>query len=201
MRTISIPDGDHPHRPSVGNFRSRTLCQMAFGALRYLSGWFENTEFVLHRDPYRQAKSLVTSRISVCRSSREGRCGRCEDRGIRAIIGSGFGDIFLPVFSERNPSHRRRSIDRRLSAAEFENTQGAGRYSVDLEAQTITSPSERHIFEIDPRRAPMLKASMKCLADVGSRRQILAFQASDRAARRGIHFAMTSAECLSNMDR
>ena len=40
-----------------------------------------------------------------------------------------------------------------VETAEIGATQGAGRITVDLEAQTILSPSGRqHPFEIDPRR-------------------------------------------------
>ena len=64
-----------------------------------------------------------------------------QEMGIRAIIGSGFGDIFfancfqngiLPIV-----------VDKEIVdglAAEIEITQGAGRIGIDLEAQTITSP-------------------------------------------------------------
>jgi 3-isopropylmalate/(R)-2-methylmalate dehydratase small subunit len=119
-----------------------------------------------------------------------------QELGIRAIIGSGFGDIFfancfqngiLPIV-----------VDKEIVdglAAEVELSQGAGRISVDLETQTIMSPSgKRHRFEIDPRRrAGLLEGLDEVLLTLRRDDEIRAFQASDRAQRPWIHFAGTSA--------
>jgi 3-isopropylmalate/(R)-2-methylmalate dehydratase small subunit len=116
--------------------------------------------------------------------------------GIRAIIGSGFGDIFfancfqngiLPIV-----------VDKEIVdglAAEVESTQGAGHIGVDLQEQTITSPSgKRHSFEIDPRRRTGLLEGLDEVALTLQRDdEIRAFQAADRAARPWIHFARKSA--------
>ena len=180
----------------VGNSVRGTLGKWAFGALRYLPDGSENPEFILNREPYRQAEILVTGPNFGCGSSREGAVWSLQERGIRAIIGSGFGDIFfancfqngiLPIV-----------VDQEIVdglAAEVENTQGAGRISVDLEAQTITSPSgKRHGFEIDPRRrAGLLGGLDEVLLTLQRDDEIRAFQASDRAARPWIHFARKSA--------
>jgi 3-isopropylmalate/(R)-2-methylmalate dehydratase small subunit len=112
--------------------------------------------------------------------------------GIRAVIGSGFGDIFyancfqngiLPVVLDKA------TIDG--LAAEIEASQGAGRLSVDLQEQTVTSPSGvRHGFEIDPRRrAGLLEGLDEISQTLRREHEIRAFQASDRAARPWIHFA------------
>jgi 3-isopropylmalate/(R)-2-methylmalate dehydratase small subunit len=180
----------------VGNSVRGTLGKWAFGALRYLPDGSENPEFILNREPYRQAEILVTGPNFGCGSSREGAVWALQEMGIRAIIGSGFGDIFfancfqngiLPIV-----------VDKEIVdglAAEVEHTQGAGRVSVDLEEQTITSPSgTRHRFEIDPRRRAGL---LEGLDEVGTTlqrdEQIRAFQAVDRAERPWIHFARKSA--------
>jgi 3-isopropylmalate/(R)-2-methylmalate dehydratase small subunit len=108
------------------------------------------------------------------------------------VIGSGFGDIFfancfqngiLPII-----------VDKEIVdglAAEIELTQGAGRISVDLEAQTILSPSgQQHHFEIDPRRrAGLLEGLDEVLMTLKRDDEIRAFQAADRAQRPWIHFA------------
>jgi 3-isopropylmalate/(R)-2-methylmalate dehydratase small subunit len=80
-------------------------------------------------------------------------------------------------------------------AAEVEATQGAGRISIDLKAQTIVSPSgKQHKFEIDPRRREGLLQGLDEVALTLQRdNEIRAFQASDRAARPWIHFARKSA--------
>src|SRR5947207_10000340 len=138
----------------VGNSIRGTLGKWAFGALRYLPDGSENPEFILNREPYRSAEILITGPNFGCGSSREGAVWSLQEMGIRAVIGSSFGDIFfancfqngiLPII-----------VDKEIVdglAAEVERTQGAGRISVDLEAQAITSPSgKQHSFEIDPRR-------------------------------------------------
>jgi 3-isopropylmalate/(R)-2-methylmalate dehydratase small subunit len=180
----------------VGNSVRGTLGKWAFGALRYLPDGSENPEFILNREPYRQAEILVTGPNFGCGSSREGAVWALQEMGIRAIVGSGFGDIFfancfqngiLPIV-----------VDKEIVdglAAEVEHTQGAGRISVDLEEQTITSPSgTRHRFEIDPRRrAGLLEGLDEVASTLRRDEEIQAFQAADRTERPWIHFARKTA--------
>jgi 3-isopropylmalate/(R)-2-methylmalate dehydratase small subunit len=180
----------------VGNSIRGTLSKWAFGSLRYLPDGSENPEFILNREPYRQAEILITGPNFGCGSSREGAVWSLQEMGIRAIIGSGFGDIFfancfqngiLPILVDKE------IVDN--LAAEVEHSQGAGRISVDLEAQTIISPSGKQIrFEIDPRRRTGLLGGLDEVALTLQRDdEIHAFQAADRAARPWIHFAGKSA--------
>jgi 3-isopropylmalate/(R)-2-methylmalate dehydratase small subunit len=180
----------------VGNSIRGTLGKWAFGSLRYLPDGSENPAFILNREPYRQAEILVTGPNFGCGSSREGAVWSLQEMGIRAIIGSGFGDIFfancfqngiLPIVVEKE------IVDQ--LAADIEATQGAGKISIDLEAQTIVSPSgARHTFEIDPRRREGLLQGLDEVALTLQRdKDIRAFQAADRAERPWVHFARTSA--------
>jgi 3-isopropylmalate/(R)-2-methylmalate dehydratase small subunit len=180
----------------VGNSVRGTLGKWAFGSLRYLPDGSENPEFILNREPYRQAEILVTGPNFGCGSSREGAVWALQEMGIRVVIGSGFGDIFfancfqngiLPIVVDKD------TVDR--LAAEVEHTQGAGRIGIDLQEQTITSPSgNRHHFEIDPRRrAGLLEGLDEVALTLQRDDEIRAFQASDRAARPWIHFARKSA--------
>jgi 3-isopropylmalate/(R)-2-methylmalate dehydratase small subunit len=176
----------------VGNAVRGSLGKWAFGSLRYLPDGAENPEFILNREPYRQAEILVTGPNFGCGSSREGAVWALQEMGIRAVIGSSFGDIFfancfqngiLPVV-----------VDKEIVdglAAEIEITQGAGRIGIDLEQQTITSPTgKRHHFEIDPRRRAGLLGGLDEIASTLQRDdEIRAFQAADRAGRPWIHFA------------
>jgi 3-isopropylmalate/(R)-2-methylmalate dehydratase small subunit len=180
----------------VGNSVRGTLGKWGFGSLRYLPDGSENPEFILNREPYRQAEILITGPNFGCGSSREAAVWSLQEMGIRAIIGSGFGDIFfancfqngiLPIV-----------VDKEIVdglAAEVENTQGSGRIGVDLQEQTITSPSGvRHNFEIDPRRrAGLLEGLDEIALTLRREHEIQAFQASDRAERPWIHFARKSA--------
>jgi 3-isopropylmalate/(R)-2-methylmalate dehydratase small subunit len=180
----------------VGNSVRGSLGRWAFGSLRYLPDGSENPEFILNREPYRQAEILVTGPNFGCGSSREGAVWSLGEFGIRAIIGSGFGDIFfancfqngiLPVVVDKE-------IVESL-AADIEATQGAGKVSIDLEAQTIVSPSGRQFdFEIDPRRREGLLQGLDEVAQTLQREaDILAFQSADRGARPWVHFARTNA--------
>jgi 3-isopropylmalate/(R)-2-methylmalate dehydratase small subunit len=112
--------------------------------------------------------------------------------GIRAIIGCSFGDIFvancfqngiLPIIIDKEV------VDE--LAAEVQATQGAGGMSVDLEAQTITSPSGRQrSFEIDPRRREgLLRGLDEVSLTLRRNDEIKAFQAADRAVRPWIYSA------------
>ena len=176
----------------VGNSIRGTLGKWAFGSLRYLPNGAENPEFILNREPYRNAEVLITGPNFGCGSSREGAVWSLQEMGIRAIIGSGFGDIFfancfqngiLPIV-----------VDTQIvdgMAMEVEHSQGAGRVRIDLEEQTITSPTGKvHRFEIDPRRrAGLLKGLDEIALTLQRDAEIRAFQAADRTERPWIHFA------------
>src|ERR1043166_5749646 len=153
----------------VGNSVRGNLGKWGFGSLRYLPDGSENPEFILNREPYRQAEILITGPNFGCGSSREAAVWSLQEMGIRAIIGSGFGDIFF--------------------ANCFQN--GILPIGVDLQEQTITSPSGvRHRFEIDPRRrAGLLEGLDEIALTLRREHEIQAFQAADRAERPWIHFA------------
>src|ERR1700751_2870086 len=117
----------------VGNSVRGTLGKWAFGSLRYLPDGSENPAFILNREPYRQAEILVTGPNFGFGSSREGGVWWRQERAIRAIIGSGFGDIFfancfqngiLPIVVDKGIVHS--------LAADIEATQGAGGVRIDL---------------------------------------------------------------------
>jgi 3-isopropylmalate/(R)-2-methylmalate dehydratase small subunit len=176
----------------VGNSARGSLGKWAFGALRYLPDGSENPEFILNREPYRQAEILVTGPNFGCGSSREGAVWSLQEHGIRAVIGSSFGDIFfancfqngiLPIIVDKQ------TVDN--LAAEIEATQGAGKVSIDLEAQTITTPQGKTLrFDIDPRRREgLLEGLDEVMQTLQRDHEIRAFQAADRAARPWIHLA------------
>src|SRR6202035_1801666 len=180
----------------VGNSIRGTLGKWAFGSLRYLPDGSENPEFILNREPYRNAEVLITGPNFGCGSSREGAVWSLQEMGIRAIIGSGFGDIFfahcfqngiLPIVVDKEV------VD--SLAAEVEHSQGAGGIGTDLEAPTINSPSGKQIRSaIDPRRRTGLLGGLDEVALTLQRDdEIRAFQAADRAVRPWIHFAGKSA--------
>ena len=176
----------------VGNSVRGTLGRWCFRALRYGPDGSENPDFILNRPPYRDAQILITGPNFGCGSSREAAVWALQEMGIRAVVGSSFGDIFrnncfqngvLPVVLD--PATVQSLAD------EVEASQGAGRVTVDLAAGLVVSPSgARHAFEIEPRRRTAL---LEGLDEIGLtlRREpeIAGFQARDRARRPWIHFA------------
>src|SRR3984885_11532449 len=78
----------------VGNSIRGTLGKWAFGSLRYLPDGSENPDFILNREPYRRAEILIAGHNFGCGSSREPAVWALQEMGIRAVIASGFGDIF-----------------------------------------------------------------------------------------------------------
>lgn len=180
----------------VGNGVRGSLGKWAFGALRYLPDGTENPEFILNREPYRAAQILVTGPNFGCGSSREGAVWALQEQGIRAVIGSSFGDIFfancfqngvLPVV-----------VDKALVAtiaAEVLASQGAGRVGIDLEAETITTPSGAvHHFDIDPRRrAGLIEGLDEIMMTLRRDTDIRAFQSADRKRRPWIYLERQTA--------
>ena len=180
----------------VGNSVRGTLGKWAFGSLRYLPDGSENPEFILNREPYRKAEVLVTGPNFGCGSSREGAVWSLQELGVRALIGSSFGDIFFANCFQNGilPIVVDKAIVDGL-AAEIEATQGAGRIGIDLREQKITSPSgKQHRFEMDPRRrAGLLEGLDEVALTLRRDDEIRAFQAADRGERPWIHFSRKSA--------
>jgi 3-isopropylmalate/(R)-2-methylmalate dehydratase small subunit len=124
-----------------------------------------NPDFVLNQPRYQGAEILLARDNFGCGSSREHAVWALMDYGIRAVIAPSFADIFyqnsiknglLPVVLERAV------VDRLFR--ETEATEGY-RLSVDLPAQTVTTPSgEAFRFEIDPAAKQRL---LEGLDDIG----------------------------------
>ena len=124
-----------------------------------------NPDFVLNQSRYQGAQILLTRKNFGCGSSREHAPWALLDYGFRAIIAPSFADIFfnncfkngiLPiVLSEAQ-------VDQLFS--EVEANEGY-QLSVDLEAQTVTTPSgEAFSFEVGPFRKHCL---LNGLDDIG----------------------------------
>ena len=140
----------------IGHKRGE-LGRFCFEPWRYTGDGTENPEFVLNQARYRAAKILVAGDNFGCGSSREHAVWSLADFGFRCIIAPSFGDIFywncfqngvLPI---RLPEEQVKEI-----AAEIETAEKPF-VTVDLEAQTITTPSGLNIaFAADPERRDAL---------------------------------------------
>ncbi|HVI31849.1 3-isopropylmalate dehydratase small subunit [Phenylobacterium sp.] len=118
----------------------------------------EKPDFVLNRPEYRGAGVLVTGDNFGCGSSREHAPWALMDFGIRCVVSTSFADIFY------NNCFQNGLLPVVLKADEVQQLMDEARggnhvVSVDLETQTVTSPSGASFrFEIDPqRKEKMLK--------------------------------------------
>lgn len=114
------------------------LGRYAFHDRRYDAQGQEVPDFILNRDPWRQAGILVAGPNFGCGSSREQAPWAIQDLGIRCIIAPSFGEIF------RGNCYRNGMLP--VTVGEVEHAAlladaGAGAsLHVDLTARTITRP-------------------------------------------------------------
>lgn len=167
----------------VGNSIRGKLGRWCFTALRYLPDGSENPEFVLNREPYRQAEILLTGENFGCGSSREAAVWSIQEMGIRCVIGSSFGDIFfnncfqnglLPVLLDKDVVES--------LAREVAESQGAGRIFVDLAEGIVTAPSGKiYPFTVEAKRRDAL---LEGLDEIGTtlrhEGEISTYQSRDR---------------------
>ena len=124
-----------------------------------------NPDFVLNQPRYQGARILLARENFGCGSSREHAPWALLDYGFRVIIAPSFADIFynncfkngiLPIVLDAG------TVDRLFKEVE---AQPGYQLSVDLEAQTLTTPSGEVIpFEVDPFRKYCL---LNGLDDIG----------------------------------
>lgn len=110
-----------------------------------------NEHFVLNMEPFKNAEILLVRENFGCGSSREHAPWALEDYGFKVLIAPSFADIFynncfkngiLPVV-----------LDSETVDSLFQEFGPGYQLTVDLEAQTITTPSGSVIqFEIDASR-------------------------------------------------
>lgn len=151
---------------------------------RYDSADKEKPDFILNREPYRDAKILLAGDNFGCGSSREHAPWSLDDFGIRCVIAPGFADIFfnncvkngvlLIVMEEAK-------VNELLALAD--NPQSC-EMTVDLEAQSIALADGSSVsFEIESFRKHRL---MNGLDDIEITLQkdaeISAFEAKQKAA-------------------
>ena len=129
-----------------------------FDEMRYTQDGQEIADFVLNQPAYREAQIIVAGDNFGCGSSREHAPWALMDFGIMAVISTSFADIFnnncfnnglLPVVLKPEE----------IAVLMDEAKGGNHMVSIDLEAQTVISPSGKTFaFQIDPvRKDKMLR--------------------------------------------
>jgi len=140
-------------------------------------------DFVLHREPYTNAKILVALENFGCGSSREHAPWALADFGIASVIAPSFADIFynncfkngiLPVVLPRA------DVDTLIQHAQSTSNS----ITVDLPSQTVKAGNHEFQFTLDPFRKHCL---MNGLDDIGLTLEkaafISSFEAKTRAER------------------
>jgi len=150
----------------------------------------ESPDFILNQEPYRRAQILLSGDNFGCGSSREHAVWALSEWGIRAIITSGFGNIFYGncVLNGILPVVLDAGIVEKL-AAQVEVDPTNNQIAINLEECSVTGPDgSEYSFEIAPADQEMLLEGLDGIA-VTMRRddQILAFQAADRNVRPWIY--------------
>jgi len=126
-------------------------------------------DFLLNREPYRNAGIIVAGRNFGCGSARESAVYGLYEFGIRCVVASSFGDIFtnncyrnglLPVVL---PETVTAALRHQLAAAP------GATITVDLVEQKLTGPDGKaYPFEMSPVRR---KCLLEGLDDIGRTRQ------------------------------
>lgn len=140
------------------------LAKGLFYDLRFDEHGSPKPGFVLNQPEYASAQILITGPNFGCGSSREHAPWALADYGVRCVIASSFAEIFY------NNCFNNGILPLILNEAQvrqlIEEARGANHtFSVDLAAQTVTSPNgAKFVFDIDPGRKTKL---LEGLDDIG----------------------------------
>jgi 3-isopropylmalate dehydratase/3-isopropylmalate/(R)-2-methylmalate dehydratase small subunit len=125
----------------------------------------EKPDFVLNRSAYHGVNVLIAGDNFGCGSSREHAPWALLDFGVRCVIAPAFADIFynncfqnglLPIALP----------EEQVTALMDEAKGGNHLFSVDLESQSVVSPSgARFTFEIDPGRKEKLLKGLDAVGE------------------------------------
>ena len=113
------------------------------------AGWRKDPEFVLNREPYRNATVLVAGSDFGTGSSREHAVWALRDYGFKAVVSSRFGDIF------RGNSGKQGLLAAQVEQSDVEllwklmEEQPGVAVTVDLESRTIACGTVTVPFQID----------------------------------------------------
>jgi len=125
----------------------------------------ENPDFVLNQPAYKGAGVLIAGDNFGCGSSREHAPWALMDFGIKAVISTSFADIFY------NNCFQNGLLPVVLKAEQVQQLMDEARggnhvTSIDLEAQTVTSPSGAvFTFEVDPQRKQKMLRGLDAIGE------------------------------------
>lgn len=141
------------------------LAKGLFYDLRFDEQGVPKPDFVLNRPEYRGAGVLVAGDNFGCGSSREHAPWALMDFGIKAVVSTSFADIFY------NNCFQNGLLPVVLPAEAVQQLMDEARggnhvVSVDLEMQTVTSPSGQvFVFEIDAQRKEKMLRGLDAIGE------------------------------------
>ena len=120
-----------------------------------------NPEFILNQPPYDHAEVLLADRNFGCGSSRERAPKALREFGFRAVIAPSFGGIFFNNCYRNGIVPVELPIEhvREIGVARSKPPAARGTVTVDLEAQTVTSPSGRDAIAFTAPEHPAADAA------------------------------------------
>ena len=141
------------------------LAQGLFYDFRFDFDGNPKPDFVLNRPAYQGVRLLIAGDNFGCGSSREHAPWALLDYGIRCVIAPSFGDIFYNNCFENGLLPIRLPADQ-VHALMEEARGGNHLFAIDLEAQTVTSPSGQVIrFDIHPGRKAKLLGGLDSIGE------------------------------------
>ena len=153
---------------------------------RYLPDGKPNPDFILNQAPYDRAQVLLANRNFGCGSSRERAPKALREFGFRAVIAPSFGGIFFNNCYRNGIVPVELPIEQvRELVAEVEASKGEGRVTVDLETQTVTSPSGKVFAFTAPAtlRQMLLEGIDEIAVTLSKQAELDAFRTKDRERR------------------
>ena len=141
------------------------LAKGLFYDLRFDEEGKAKPEFVLNQPAYKGAGVLIAGDNFGCGSSREHAPWALMDFGIKAVISTSFADIFY------NNCFQNGLLPVVLGAEQVQQLMDEARggnhvVSVDLETQTVTSPSGKvFAFQIDPQRKQKMLQGLDAIGE------------------------------------
>jgi 3-isopropylmalate/(R)-2-methylmalate dehydratase small subunit len=172
---------------SPGHTGKGSMALSAFAPIRYLPDGRDDPSFVLNREPFREAPILLAAQNFGCGSSRESAVWSLRAIGIRCVIATSFGDIFLGNCFQNGVLPI--VLDETVLESLAEEAADGAPLEVDLRASVVRSPRGASIpFTVDPlRRRQLLEGIDDLDAGLLRRDEIRAFQQTDRAVRPWIY--------------
>lgn len=147
-----------------------------FHDLRFRQDGTPDPDFVLNQPPWNEARFLVTGENFGCGSSREHAVWGLVQLGIRAIIAPSFAGIFFDNCARNGLLAI--ELDANAIARLTLAAQAGDHVTIDLEKQTIATPSATLDFPISEQRKSMLLQGLDAIGvTLKHRDRIAAFEA------------------------